>query len=70
MPSVTLRYTLPDEQGEYDAARQGSEALALLHEIDQRCRSLIKYNDNASEDARRLAEEIRQMIGESKVDLG
>ena len=70
MPIATLRYSLPDEQAEYDAARQGSEALALLREIDHRCRSLIKYSDKASEDARRLAEEIRQMIGKSKVDLG
>lgn len=69
MPTVTLRYRLPDEQADFDAAMQGSEALALLHEIDQRCRSLVKYNDDASEDARRLAEEIRQMIGESKVTL-
>ena len=66
---ATLTFTLPDEQGEFDAARQGREALVLLHEIDQRCRSLVKYNDEASDDARRLAEEIRQMIGESKVDL-
>lgn len=69
MPIATLRFDLPDEQGDFDAARQGREALVLLHEIDQRCRSLVKYRDDASEDARRLAEEIRQMIGESKVDL-
>ena len=69
MPTATLRFTLPDEQSEFDAARQGAEAKRVLWEIDQRCRSLVKYSEEASEDARRLAEEIRQMIVESKVDL-
>ena len=69
MPTATLTFTLPDEEADFDAAREGGAARSLLLEIDQRCRSLVKYNDNASEDARRLAEEIRQMIGESKVDL-
>lgn len=69
MPTATLRFTLPDEQSEFDAARQGAEAKRVLWEIDQRCRSLVKYSEEVSEDARRLAEEIRQMIVESKVDL-
>jgi len=62
MPTVTLRYRLPDEQAEYDAARQGAEAKSVLWDIDQRCRSIVKYSDSASADARRLAEEIRDMI--------
>ena len=69
MPIATLRYTLPDEQADFDAARQGSEARSLLWDIDQRCRSLVKYNDAASEETRRFAEEIREMIGASKVEL-
>jgi hypothetical protein len=43
MPTVTLRYRLPDEQGEYDAARLGRDALSTLWEIDQTCRSLLKH---------------------------
>ncbi len=61
MPTVTVTYKLPDEQHEYDAARLGSEALATLWEIDQRCRSLIKHGE-PSEETERLAEEIREMI--------
>ena len=63
MPTVTVTYTLPDEQHEYDAARLGREALSTLWDIDQRCRSLVKHGE-PSEEAERLAEEIREMIRE------
>lgn len=68
MPTVTIRYTLPDEQGEYDAARTGAEARRVLWEIDQRCRSLLKHGEPSDETAR-LAEEIRQMIRDSSENL-
>jgi hypothetical protein len=58
---ATLTFTLPDEQGEFDAARLGSKALSTLWEIDQRCRSLLKHGEPTDEE-RRLAEEIRAMI--------
>ena len=61
MPTVTIRYRLPDEQAEFDAARLGREALAALWEIDQHCRSLIKHGEPTPEE-RALAEEIRRMI--------
>lgn len=61
MPTVTIRYTLPDEQAEYDAARLGRSALTTLWHIDQHCRSLIKHGE-PSEETERLAEEIRAMI--------
>jgi len=51
MPTATLRYRLPDEQAEYDAARLGAEALSTLWAIDQHCRNWIKYapiSDEAS----------------------
>ena len=66
-PVATLRYRLPDEQGEFDAARLGSKALITLWEIDQRCRSLLKHGDPTPE-ARKLAEEIRGMIPGEMLD--
>ena len=68
MPTVTIRYCLPDEQAEYDAARLGSEAMQTLWQIDQRCRSLCKYGEPTAEE-RRLAEEIRAMIPGELVDI-
>ena len=61
MPTVTIRYTLPDEQSEYDAARLGSEALSALWDIDQWCRSRIKHCDPVA-DERHALEYVRAMI--------
>jgi hypothetical protein len=61
MPTVTIRYQLPDEQAEYDAARLGRAALTVLWEIDQHCRSIVKHGE-PTEEERRLAEQIRAMI--------
>jgi hypothetical protein len=61
LPTVTIQYTLPDEQSEYDSARLGSEARQVLWQIDQHCRSLCKHGEPTAEQ-RRLAEQIREMI--------
>ena len=68
MPTVTLRYRLPDEQAEYDAARLGSEAMQVLWQIDQHCRSLCKHGTPTAEE-RRLAEQIRAMIPGEMLDI-
>ena len=66
-PVATFSFNLPDEQGDYDAARLGSQALLTLWEIDQKCRSLLKHGDPTPE-ARKLAEEIRGMIPGEMLD--
>ena len=68
MPIATLRYTLPQEQAEFDAARLGSEALQVLWQIDQRCRSLLKHGEPSGETGE-LAEEIRAMIPSEMLDI-
>ena len=67
MPTITIRYSLPDEQHEYDCARLGRDACATLNDIDQRLRSLIKHGD-PSEETEKLADEIRQMIRDGCAD--
>lgn len=61
MPIVTIRYTLPDENMDHRAALAGVDALIALEKIDQKLRSLVKYGE-PSEEAERLAEEVRKMI--------
>lgn len=61
MPVVTIRYTLPDEQHEYDSARLGRLACRTLWEIDQQLRALVKHGE-PSEQEERLAEQIRAMV--------
>ena len=48
---------------------QGADAVQLLAEIEQRCRSVVKHEHEPSDDRIRLAEEIRRMIHESRVDV-
>ena len=43
MPTVTLRFKLPEEQSEYDLARLGPQMHSVLSEFDQWLRSEIKY---------------------------
>jgi hypothetical protein len=61
MPTVTLRYRLPDEQAEFDAARLGREALGVLWQIEQTRRTLLKHGE-PGEEAARLATQIRTII--------
>ena len=68
MPIATLRFKLPDEQAEYDAARTGMAARAVLWDIDQRLRSLLKHGEPTVAEAK-LAEEIREMIRDTPESL-
>jgi glutamate-1-semialdehyde aminotransferase len=65
---VILEFDLPDDQGDYDAARLGRQALAVLREIDQRCREVVKYGEPTPEQ-RQLAEEIRRAIPGELLDV-
>lgn len=64
---ITLKFRIPGEQGEFEAARLGSRALMALSDIDSRCRSLLKYGEPDAE-TRALAEEIRGMIDAELLD--
>ena len=61
MPQVLIRFRLPEEQSEFDAAIQGGRARSALWDIDQACRSLLKYGE-PTEAERALAERIRALI--------
>jgi len=63
MPHVIIRYRLPDEQVELNAAMQGREAKATLWEVDQYCRTILKHGE-PSEDERRHLERIRDILRE------
>ena len=61
MPHVILRYRLPDEQVEFNAAMQGRDAKATLWLVDQHCRSILKHGE-PSEETRQHLEHIREML--------
>ena len=60
---VFLRYRLPDEQAEFNAAMQGADAKAVLWQVDQYCRGVLKHGEPSAETRRHL-EEIRERLRE------
>lgn len=61
MPTVTLTFTLPDEQAECDQALRSAAAHSALWDIDQHCRSLLKHGE-PSEESVAILEAIRKAI--------
>jgi len=60
---VILRYRLPDEQTELNAAMQGADAKATIWQVDQYCRGVLKHGEPSAETRRHL-EEIRETLRE------
>jgi hypothetical protein len=58
---ASLNFTLPDDQYEFDAALSGIKALQVLSEIDNHCRSILKWSE-PSADVQEALTEIRGMI--------
>ncbi len=59
---VTFKFYLPEHNDDVWLVTNSYKMFRLLHEIDQRCRDVVKYDDKATEDKHKLAEEIRDMI--------
>lgn len=58
---ANLRFSLPEEDYDFRAAVAAREAIRSLAEIDEFCRSKLKYTET-SETEERLLREIRAMI--------
>lgn len=63
MPHVFIRYRLPEEQTEFNAAMQGRDAKSTIWEVDQYCRGIIKHGSQGDLVAMHL-EAIREMLRE------
>ena len=57
---ATLKFTLPEERYEYLAAARSAELLAVLNDIDQVCRRVVKTDSTPGEI--QLAEDIRELV--------
>lgn len=67
-PEVTFKYYLPENQDDVWIHTNASKMYCLLHELDQHCRKVVKYEESPSEDRVKLAEEIRDMI-HAEIDM-
>jgi hypothetical protein len=66
MPTARLTFRLPEEDEEFRTACEGSAAKALLWDIDQACRSVLKYEAEPHEERCKLAEQIRYIIASAE----
>lgn len=64
---VVMRFKLPYAKEEMEEALKGAEYSSALWDIYQKCRTVWKYEENASEDRVKLAEEIGEIISETGV---
>lgn len=68
MPRATLTYDLPEDMAEFRAAIAGSEALAVLHEIDYLCRNKLKHGE-LTEAIEEVVQQIRDLIPSELLDI-
>ena len=59
---ATLEFQLPEERDEHIRAVHAADAWALLDDIDQELRRIVKYGSEITRD--QLAQEIRLQINE------
>lgn len=68
---ITLRYKLPEEEQEFNAALSGQRSLAALSDIDELLRSIYKYGregyDSATID--NIRDDFYEIMGRREVDL-
>lgn len=64
MPVGILRFKLPEENVEFDLAQKAGALSAALNEISEHLRKLYKYNNELSDDQRKLLVEIRESVRE------
>ena len=60
---VIIRFRLPDEQPELNAAMQGRAAKIAIWNVDQYCRGIVKHGE-PSDETRRHLDEIRDLLRE------
>jgi hypothetical protein len=63
MPHVIIRFRLPEDQGDFNAAMQGRDAKSVIWEVDQYCRTILKHGE-PSDDERRHLGRIRDILRE------
>lgn len=68
MLKAILKFDLPEDQGDFDAAMHGRAALSALWDIDQRLRGLLKHGE-PTEEQQQLAVDVREMIPRHLLEL-
>lgn len=64
-----LEFELPEENTEFSMCTYASDLAVLISDIDNHCRSEMRYNDKLTEESYNELENIRNMIYESQYTL-
>jgi|TARA_Y100000034_G_scaffold119574_1_gene161521 hypothetical protein len=64
---VTFKFLLPEHETELRDFKNGERYAGALYDIDNTCRTVMKYEDAPTDDRVQLAEAIRDLIHESGV---
>lgn len=74
MSKLILKFKMPEEETEANFALKGGEYFVVLHDIDQKLREILKYENNpfgggkATKEQIELAGQIRKFICEKDFD--
>jgi hypothetical protein len=74
MPKLKLKFKLPKEEQEANFALKGGDYFVVIHNLDQRLRDIVKYQNNpfaggqATEEQIQLAEQIREYLRDQNID--
>lgn len=66
MPNITMTFSLPEEQGEFDHAILGTEWYLATYEIVNELRNRVKYGDK--EDLAGFHEWVWEMLNDRGLD--
>jgi hypothetical protein len=66
---ATLEFTLPEERVEHLQAVHAPEVWALLHDLDEHLRAVVKHGEGDYKTVADLAIHIRSQISELKYQL-
>jgi hypothetical protein len=62
-----LEFELPGDQYQFDNALRGSDLKALVQDIDDQCRAIIKYELDPSDDLTEFCTKVRMLIASANV---
>lgn len=59
--TVELKFNLPEEKSEAEAALGGADALNVLHELDNKMRAMLKYEEHG-EEVNKVVQGLRDLL--------
>lgn len=69
MPTATLRFRLPDDEGDFRDAVEGSRAKSMLAQVDEHLRQQIKHGE-LSHEVEVALQELREWMRSECVSMG